>query len=283
LIDFSDPYGLRARNEDKLRQNEADREARAARLDPRKVADFTELVEHIGQTVVAGKRPCSYAPWTAALREYSRVPPYIGKLPDDWHWLPTDLMNFAADIAQPGWTEPRSDLIEFAISFLEADVMLFRSGYVKRHLIRRLQQSILSEDQISRVDTLLRRAITQGTGLEESRAFRKLAAHLYLLGYLPDLYEWLENQSAGVILTLDRGGGDLILKIMGNSELSEQDLNRALSVSFFGLSKWGIVYPQMSEVVRAGKLLKEPCQQIKYSAYLMLDAILKREAPKQTS
>ncbi|MBJ3763725.1 hypothetical protein ILP92_13290 [Maribius pontilimi] len=289
LIDFPDPFGIRAIrairaiNEHALLRNDADREARAARLAPRKVTDFTKLVEHVGRTVKSEGRPCSYLPWKSALKEYSRVPPYTGKLPDDWHWLPSDLMNFAADIAQPGWPEPRADLIEFAITFLEADVMLFRSGYVKRHLIRRLQQSELSGDQVSRIDSILRRAVVQGAGMEEFRAFRKIAAHLCLLGHLPDLRQWLEEKSRGAILTIDRADGELFAKIMGSAELSEPDLNRALAVNFFGPSKWGVVYPEMRKVVRAGKLVKEPSQQIKHNAYLMLEAIRRREAAQSKS
>ena len=93
-------------------------------------------------------------------------------------------MDFASDVAQPGWPGPRPDLIAFALAFLEADVMLFRSGYVKRHLIKRLQQSPLTSDDITRIDALLRRAVTRGSSLEEFKGYRILAAHLVVNGAL---------------------------------------------------------------------------------------------------
>lgn len=278
MINPPDPNSSRSNSEEKSRRNAANR---ATRLNPTRVAEFTSLVTDVARTVGAGERPCSYAPWQAALNDHSRVHPNIGNLPDEYHPLPTNLMSFAADVAQPAWPEPRTDLIEFALAFLEADVMLFRSGYAKQHLIKRLQQSDLSKNQTSRVETLLRRAITQGTGPQEFRAFCKLAAHLHSRGQLPEFDKWLKDQSEGAILTLDRAKGDLASKIMASAELSEQDRNRALSSSFFGRSKWGIIYPNLTEVVPAGQLHNEPSQQIKYSAYLMLEAIQKRETSKR--
>lgn len=279
MFKFFRSFDHRTVNADRLRRNEQDRVARAARLAPQKVAEFTELVNQVSRTVESGDRPCSYEPWKAALKEYSRTPPYIGELPDDWDWLPSKLMNFARDIAQPGWPEPRLDLIEFAIAFLEADVMLFNSGYIKRHLIKRLQQSLLSEEHVSRIDVLLRRASTQGTGLEEARAFRKLAAHLYVHGHVPDLVEWLKDQSEGAVLTLGRMHSSFTLI----SKFSKQDQKQLLSGGVFRPSKWGVLYPNMNEVVPAGKLLKERNQQIKSTAFLMLDAIQAREASEPKS
>jgi hypothetical protein len=187
------------------------------------------------------------------------------------------LMGIAQDVAQPGWPEARSDLIEFALAFLEADVMLFRSGYTKRHLIKRLQQSPLSDAEISRVDVLLRRAVLQGTGLEEARAFRRLAARLCVQGYLPDLAEWLREQSHGAIVTFGRLGYRIL------EGFSEQDQVRLISRTGNWRPEWGVVYPLMNEVVPAGELLKEPDQQTKSTAFYMLDTIQNRVASEPKS
>ena len=272
-----DPFGLRACNLRRLRQNEDDAEARKLRLKPSRVTAWTTLIAQVAKNVVARGKPCDYEPWKNALADYSRKPSKLDELSANDNCVSADLVNFAADVAQPGWPEPRPDLIEYALTFLEADVMLFRSGYVKRHLIRRLQQSELDCLQVSRVDMLLRRAVIHGTGLEECRAFRKLAAHLCTLGHLAELPRWLERKAEGAILTLDRADGALWKKMIESPGLSERDKKLLASVSFFRPSKWGIVYPEMNKVVRARKAVKEPSEKVKYSAFLMLTAIDRRE------
>lgn len=147
--------------------------------------------------VARDKRVCNYGPWERALQEYSRVPPFVGQETQYSKVMLSEFHSFVADLAQPGWPDPRADMVEFALCYLEADVMLFGSGYKKRHYIRRLQQSPLSDDQIARIDRLIRRAVTEGTGLEENRAYRKPAAHLIVQGHLPGLYLWLEQMAQG--------------------------------------------------------------------------------------
>lgn len=198
-----DPSGwLRQRNREAIARNLADREARTLRLTPEAVARWTALIKAVKPKVARGKRACDPEPWGRALREYSRVPPFIGQETVQSKLMVAEFLSFVADLAQPGWSKsdtfgPRPDMVEFALCYLEADVMLFRSGYKKRHFIRRLQQSPLSGDQISRIDRLIRRAVTEGTGLEENRAYRKLAAHLIVQGLLPGLYLWLEQMAQG--------------------------------------------------------------------------------------
>jgi len=204
-----------------------------------------------------------------------------GDLAEDWDWWPTYLLNIASDIAQPGWAEPRDDLIEFALVYLEADVMLFRSGYTKRHLIKRLQQSPLSKRHVARIDALLRRAVCDGTGVEEFRAYRKIAAHLVLEDRLPDLEDWLEEQADGAILTLDRADGALLADL--RSRLSEELRALVWKTRLFGRSRWGVVYPQLSEVVPAGKQIEESAQRVKFNAYLMLSFIDRRRSSEMRS
>jgi len=187
-------------------------------------------------------------------------------------------MDFASDVAQPGWPGPRPDLIAFALAFLEADVMLFRSGYVKRHLIKRLQQSPLTSDDITRIDALLRRAVTRGSSLEEFKGYRILAAHLVVNGALYNLTSWLAIKAEGAILTMNRANGGVIADMFSHPDLSERDVRRLhIYPRFLGRSKWGITYPNLSEVAPAGGLVKEKEERIKYAAYLMLRSIQRRQ------
>lgn len=172
---------------------ELEREHRALRLSPGDVAYWTKAVATVAAMVAPADRPCSYRNWTETLNEYARARAVIGAPPKYTADLPSRLMSFAEDLAHPDWTDPRPDLVEFALVFLEADVMLFRSGYTKRHLIKRLQKCALIGDQVDRVDGLLRRSITEGAGLEECRAYRRLAAKLVADGDLKDLPRWLEG------------------------------------------------------------------------------------------
>lgn len=280
-----DPFGLRAYrdrlralNDSRRRANELDRSARALRLDARTLGDWTERVKAAAKIVSAGKSPCDYGPWEKALRELARAPPYVGPVPEGSNWLSSDLMQFAADVAQPRWPEPTPELIEFALAFLEADVMLFRSGYVKRHLLKRLQQSELIPDSASRVILLLRRAIYTGVSVEEFRAYCKLAAHLCKEDDAGGLVDWLGSEAHGAFITLDRADGALYARMIGNPELSDTDRSRLQSHSLFGRSKWGILYPEFAEVVSAEGRYKDPQERAKSSAFRMLEAVLRRRA-----
>jgi hypothetical protein len=127
-------------------------------------------------------RPCDYAPWRKALA-------VVGA--DS-----LDLMGFADTASRPPWPKDRQSLIEFALTFLEADVMLFRSGYTKRYLLDRLRHSDLTPDQVGRVVEVLKQMVMTGMGCEEFRAARRLAATLRP----EDLTAWLEPLAAGAKL-----------------------------------------------------------------------------------
>ena len=77
--------------------------------------------------------------------------------------------------------------------------MLFRSGYTKRHMLRRLRQAQLNDNQIIRATVLIRRAVTCGTGLEEFREFCRLAVRLLD----DDLREWLMATAEGAFITVN--------------------------------------------------------------------------------
>ncbi len=155
--------------------------------------------------------------------------------------------------------------------------MLFRSGYAKRYLARRLQQSPLRDADVVRIETVLRRAVLEGTGLEEYRAYAKLAAHLVESGRLPDFEDWLEGLAEGAILTLDRADGEGWRDIfIENENLSEQDKARLGRVNWFGPSKWGTRWPWLDEVVRAGKRLRDKDERVRRNACPMLRAVLRR-------
>ncbi|MFQ6546460.1 hypothetical protein AADZ90_000775 [Aestuariibius sp. 2305UL40-4] len=256
---------------------EEDRGARAARLIPEIVELWTEIIKQALPNVSPGDRPCSYRPWAEALGAGSKDYRWAGAVVTQPVGRAESLMWIATDIAQPGWPEPRRDLIEFALVFLEADVMLFRSGYTKRHLIRRLQQSPLSEADVRRAKFLLKRAVVVGTGLEEQRAYRKLAAHLVCQGHLQDLSGWLRDAASGAVITVNGAEGSDYFKMLMNPELSDRDLDRLVVFDSYGRPKSGFLYPEMSSVVRAGENLVRTDQRIKRNAYRMLRAIEARE------
>lgn len=273
MSDFDDPYGLKAYNQKKRAENEADAAARVLRLQADTIETWRQIMSLARPMIRSSRRPCDYHPWSNVLKELCEKPRFVGKLPPDMPYPDMALQHLAEDIAQPGWPEPRRDLIEFALTYLEADVMLFRSGYAKRHLIKRLQQSPLTDGDVSRIRVLLERAVTDGTGLEEARAYRKLAAHLVVADRLPGFDEWLAERAEGAILTWDRAAGPMWLDILASPNLTEKDISRLQKVNWFGPSDWGIVYPALREVVKAGKRLTEPGQHRARTAYYMLMAI----------
>ncbi|MEM1234679.1 MAG: hypothetical protein AAGH70_11190 [Pseudomonadota bacterium] len=179
----------------------ADAQDRALRLHPDDVMRWTQVMQAVAPVVHKGGRPCDYGPWQGALDEYGRVPHWIGTVKLVKGAVGTQLMEMAWDVAQPAWPEPRRDLIDFALTFLEADVMLFRSGYCKKNLLRRLRQAPLVSEDHGRLNVLIRRAVREGTGLEEFRAYARLAARLIIDRHLPDLDTWLETQAEGALVT----------------------------------------------------------------------------------
>ncbi len=238
---------LRQHNREAIARNLADREARALRLTPEAVARWIALIRAVAPAVARGKRVCDYTPWERALQEYSRVPPFVGQETPYSKVMLSEFHSFVADLAQPGWSNPRPDMVEFALCYLEADVMLFGSGYRKRHLIRRLQQSPLSDDQIARIDRLIRRAVMEGTGLEENRAYRKLAAHLIVQGHLPGLYLWLEQMAEGAQVRSNDAPNWLIFQV----------LHRVGEATWTEWFRWqsskALTYPTLTDLADADK------------------------------
>lgn len=120
-------------------------------------------------------RRCDYSPWIKALAAIDAES--------------MSLMGIAGDIGRPPWPKDRQHLIEFALTYLEADPMLHGSGYTKRHLLDRLRQSKLSDAQTDRLVAVLQRAVQQGIGLEEFRACCRIAAAMNP----PGLADWLRQ------------------------------------------------------------------------------------------
>lgn len=156
--------------------------------------------------------------------------------------------------------------------------MLFCSGYTKRHLARRLQQSALTDDEVTRIEANLRRAVNDGAGLEEFRAYAKLAAHLVTAERLPAFADWLAERAQGAILTLDKAGGAEWQEMFwANSRLTDPDKARLSRVNWFGPSKFGTPWPELDRVVPAGKSLQtDRANKVRRNAYLMLCAVRRR-------
>lgn len=275
---FGDMSGvLRNWQEEARRAREADAPARALRLAPEIVTKWTKVLRKAAALVEPGHRPCDYTPWKRAIPEaMGRIAPLdLAEDRDAHRWGATDLRNFIEDVSLPAWPEPRRDLIEFALTVLEADVMLFRSGYAKRHLLKRLKQSPLTDTDILRIEALLRRAVTDGTGLEEYRAYCKLAAHLVTEGYLKDLPGWLGERAEGAILTFDQADGPFFQKVY-SAGFSDEDIYKLSKGPLWGPRKYGLRWPAMDSLVPAGKKTETDDQRIARNAWRMLDHILRR-------
>ena len=274
---FGDISGqLRKWQAEARKRREADAPARALRLVPEVVAHWTEVLNRAAPRAAPGKSPCDYAPWVKALSEaQGRVASRDVDEDRYAHWnYHNDFRRVMEDIALPAWPEARADLIEFALRFLEADVMLFRSGYAKRHLIQRLKQAPLSDAGIARIKPMLRRAVTKGAGLEEYRAWCKLAAHLVAEGHLPDLPGWLLPQARGTYLNYGMADGTLARQFW-KADLSDSDMKRLVG-GVFRPSRYAVVWPDFSQVVEIGGAYGSDEQRVKRNAWRMLDHVLRR-------
>ncbi|MEM1372909.1 MAG: hypothetical protein AAGF78_00865 [Pseudomonadota bacterium] len=243
----------------------ADAEERALRLHPDDVTRWTDVMKAVAPTVRTGARPCDYRPWQAALDAYGRVPHWIGKATLAEGMVAAQLMWMAWDVAQPAWPAPRRDLIDFALTFLEADVMLFRSGYCKKLLLRRLRQAPLAAGDMASLDGLIRRSVARGTGLEEFREYAKLAAKLELDGRLPGLRQWLEAEARGAVIT----GWEYI-------EMHTSGLNFEALLEAYGRQRTAFFrYPDFTEMT--GRPRPDAASKAKRNAWLILMQIARTE------
>lgn len=70
------------------------------------------------------------------------------------------------------------DAVEEAIEFLEADPWFNCSGYIKEEIVRRLKQVALTDRQLNRLASVVRRSLTVGT--------RRTSRHLARLAPIVD-------------------------------------------------------------------------------------------------
>lgn len=279
---------LRAREAEHKAWKIADAPLRAKRLTPETVTYWTDVIVRAQKLVTEGKSPCDYNPWRQAIHKVTSDTPFAVQYPYDTASKSDDhtfskLMSIAEDIAQPNWPEPRRDLIEFALTFIEADVMLFRSGYCKRHLMARLRQAQLTQSDIKRVDAILRHSVIKGTGLEEYRVYCKMAAQLVYSGHLTDLKLWLHQKAQGAILTVDTMPTKMLLDRINNPRMRDIDVGNFLAHSIESDPKWGMAYPQLDQVIpidypltlKEGKTARNAFTML-YAIQLRLDSQPKR-------
>ncbi len=269
-------FDLKKYQEERRREREADAPMRALRLAPEFVELWTNVVRDASAIVVLGEKRCDYRPWSTALskagEKYGLIELRGNESPPAG--IATRFSAFHWDVASPAWPDPRRDLIEFALTVLEADPKLFRSGNAQKYLIIRLKQSPLTDGDVARVGSLLRRTVTLGSGFEEFRAYCKLAGHLLASGRLKDLPSWLAPQAKGAILTLAMIDGPIWYQIFDS--VSEEDLKRLSVGGVLRPYVNGVAWPELGVVVPAGKSVKAPEQRIKRNAWRMLDHILRR-------
>lgn len=265
---------LRKSKEEARARRAADAPNRALRVRSEIVERWTYVFRKAADEVGSGERPCDYTPWEKAIGEVVLRRGFQSYLLDPSTCIIWSARNFIEDVSLPAWPEPRRDLIEFALVVLETDVMLFRTGYAKRHLIKRLQHAPLTQSDIARLDVLLRRAVNRGTGLEEYRAWCKLAAYFVDQGFLGDLPAWLYSHAKGAFLNYNMADGRLGQKF-SNAGLSDADICK-LTGGFFRASRHAVSWPNFSEVTKVGDGFNTPEQRVKRNAWRMLDHIFRR-------
>lgn len=158
----------------------ADREARWERLNTTVADHWVKILQKAGPIArqVHSHKPCSYDPWCTAL----------GKLGVNANV--NLLCWFAEEAGYAGWPEKHAHLVRFVLTFMEEDPILFRTGYAKKNMAKRLKQADLSTNDIVRIGNVMKKVVVQGCGLEEFKPYCKLAQKVK-----PDgLWDWLEEQ-----------------------------------------------------------------------------------------
>lgn len=272
---FGDISGqLRKLQEEDRKRREADAPDRALRLFPEIVERWTCVLSEAADEIGTGSSPCDYSPWEKAIGEVGLRHGFQSYAQDPSTGITSRARHFIEDVSMPAWPEPRRDLIEFALVVLETDVMLFRTGYAKRHLIKRLQQAPLIQNDLDRLDVLLRRAVTGGAGLEEYRAWCKLAAYFVDKGYLGDLPSWLYPQAKGAFLNYSMADGRLAQQFR-NAGLSDAEMRKLIG-GILRSSSHAVSWPNFSEIVKVNVNLNTTEQRLKRNAWRMLDHIIRR-------
>ena len=121
---------------------------------------------------------------------------------------------------------------------------------------------------------MLRRAVTRGTGLEEYRAWCKLAAYFVDEGQLADLPAWLYSQAKGAFLSYGMANGHLGRKFM-NAVLSDAERRKLIGGGFSGPNH-AISWPTFSEIIKISGNFDTQEQRVKRNAWRMLDQIMRR-------
>lgn len=249
------------------REREADLSRRLALMTPVASAHWSSVIERALPLArkVQPSRPCDYRPWASALTQIEKVDaewPLRGPYP--WPVDPGSLMSFADMVGCPGWPEDHAHLVDFALLFIEADVMLFRSGYTKRHMLRRLRQASLDASQTERVRRIVRNGVENGTGLEEFREIRRIAARVADEA----LTEWLAEKAEGVVLTLDSlDVPDYIRVFETLDETALRKLSRA-GWGWTGSRNWGFTPIGPPDLVKKANIPQD--NRIKVNAWRIL-------------
>jgi hypothetical protein len=226
--------------------------------DPDRLIYLTDLIRRAAVKLNPERRPCAYGPWVAAFIEAGGTPQERGQL------------RYVYETTSRGaWTDRGPEWLEFALTFLECDVMMHRSGYAKRHFLIRLKSQDLTPDQVQRCDALLRRAVTDGSGHEEFHEYCGLAARLNP----PGLFEWLIETAAPLPLSLREDH-----TLLWHPGLSTEQRKFLLQHSFAIFDGHaGIVWPAPFETVlisRSERSTREA--RIKRNAWRMLRAMARR-------
>ena len=214
---------------------------------------WTKFMRLAATRVWPDQRPCSYGPWLAAFNELG------ASLKDRQNFCLT-----YETISRTDWHDIGAEWLEFALSFLECDVMLFRSGYAKRRFIHRLSRCKLPANQLERCEHLLRRAVTDGTGKEEFIEYCAMAARLDPAG----LADWLVARLGDTVIALTERGID-----------QHEQASGKLHVYLDNSHLFGLTAPHPG-VIELATRSDDPLAKVRRNAWRMLWAILRRRAQR---
>lgn len=153
-----------------------DAEHAAARAEAESRADVHRLFQHVRNRWDENDQ--ATRDWRAAIarndRDFMRVyPASFWEALEDLRQAPIG----DAPTRARHWTPARAESIEVAIRFLEADVICFRSGYVKERLIRRLVRQSLAPADVARLRTVVLDVLDRRGG-RDFRAYCRLAVRV---------------------------------------------------------------------------------------------------------
>ena len=107
---------------DNIRDSSDFNDPLAASTDPDRLEYWTGKMLLAANKLSPEGRACAYGPWIAAFKEVGTTEANL-----------SEFRYIYEKVSSGSWQKRGPEWMEFALSFLECDVMMYRSGYAKRH------------------------------------------------------------------------------------------------------------------------------------------------------